>query len=348
MNKKLLMASSLLLFLILLVGCKGEEASSKGKSKSMEVNIEDGRFIIPTDGAEFEPDSDTGTIVLDVNIKNLSKQSIDIFPETDMALYDDDTQIDAKSIIDVSLDLDFLKNTSVGSDKQKVFPVAFEVEKDKVYELEITPISIDEDIAPVTLEVDMSEYSESYDTLNEPAEVLESYIEIVFFGKENDGLDELIDIDIEEQIDDAKDGYVKLLEKMSFADVPSKVASKYYDDFIDALNDKVQVDVQLKGNSGEKAIVEVNYEMLSYMDLGDSFTDHRSKYLEKSSSYDTDAADEHAFSKLDLIFKEAKPRENRYPLEIYMSKQDGKWSLDNKFGDPKVKLREVFAEGHNY
>lgn len=350
MNKKLLFVSSLLLLLILLVGCGGEKADSKskGSSKSIEATVEDGQFIISTRGSEFDLDGNTGVILLNINIKNTSKQSIDIYPEGNMALYDGDTQIDPVSVIDMSLDLDYMTNTSIGSDKQKVFPVAFEVERDKVYELEISPLSMHEDLASVTIDVDMNEYSETYDVLNEPVEVLQSYIETVYFGKENDGLDELIDIDIEDEIDEARKGYVTLLENMSFADVPSKVPAEFYDVFIEELNDKAEFDIQLKGNTGDKAIVEVNYSMFSYMDLGDLFSEHRSNFLDNSTSYDTDAADEHAFSKLDLIFKEAKAKESRYPLEIHMSKKDGKWTLEDNFGDPKKELREIFAQGHNF
>lgn len=349
MKRNLFIISSLLLFVLFLFGCKGEETTSKGKSKSIEVSIEDGKFILPTNSGGYDPESDMGTIILDINIKNKMKQSIDIFPESNMVLYDEDQQIDAKSIFDGALDLDMMTNTSVGSDKQKVFPVAFEVEKDKVYELEITPLAIEEDIAPATVSVDMNEFSNSYDMLNEPEEIVEAYIKTVYFNEENkEDLEELLNVDLEEHIDDAKKGFVKLLENMSYADVPDKAASKYYDDYINALKDKAEFDVSLKGNSGEKAIVEVNYSAFSYIDLGDLFSEHRKEYLDKSSTYDSDAADEHAFSKLNLIFKDAKAKESRHPIEIHLKKQDDQWEFIEHFEDPVQKLREIFAEGYNF
>lgn len=341
---------SLLLSVIFLVACNGEKTSSKpkGKNKVIEASIEDARFIVTSNTDSFDPEGNTGLIMINLNVKNKTKNSLDIFPEQNIVLFDDDIQIDAISVHDMSLDLDFLMNSSVGAEKQKIFPVAFEVERDKTYQIQIEPMTLDMDAEAVTLDIDMNDYSETYDGLNEPAEVLQSFIETVYFAKEQEGLEELVNIDIEEQIEEAKKGYVKFLEDISFTDVPSKVAKNFYDDFINALNDKAEVDVKLKGNSGDKAVVEINYEMFSSLDLSDSFRDHRQKFLDQSKTFDVDGADEHAFSKLDIIFKEAKTRENSYPVEIYMSKQDGKWTLESKFSDPLKDLRDIFAEGRNY
>lgn len=347
--RKIILFSSLFLLSLFLFACSGEEdAKSKGKTKLIEASIEEGKFILPTNEGEYDPDGNTGIVILEINIQNKSKESIDIFPEQNMALYDDDdVQIDPKSIIDSSLDIDIMMNTSVGGDKQKTFPVAFEVERDKVYDMSISPLSAnpEHDTEEVTLEVDMNEYSETYDALNEPAEVLQAFIETVYFAQENDDIDELVDLDIDEQIDKARKGYVDFLEDATFTDVPGKVASKFYDDFIDALNENGNVDVKLKGSSGEKATLEVHYSAFSAIDLGDMFRDYRKKYLDKSDSYDTDAADEHALSKLDDMFKNLKVKESRNPLEINMSKEDGKWSFESNYGDPIKEMRETFAEG---
>lgn len=347
--RKIILLTSLFLLSLFLIACGGgDDAKSKGKNKLIEASVEDGKFILPTKEGEYDPDDNTGIVVLDINIQNKSKESIDIFPEQNMALYDDnDVQIDPKSIIDSSLDIDILMNTSVGGEKQKTFPVAFEVERDKVYDMSISSLSAnpEHDTEEVTLEVDMNEYSDTYEALNEPAEVLQEFIETVYFDQKHDDIDESIDIDVEEQIDKARKGYVDFLEDATFADVSGKVASKYYDDFIDALNENGHVDVKLKGSSGEKATLEVHYSAFSAMDLGDDFRDYRKKYLEKSSSYDTDAADEHALSKLDDMLKNLKVKESRNPLQINMKKTDGKWSFEDNYGDPVREMREAFAEG---
>lgn len=355
MRKLLLIFSSL----VFIIACSAnsdedeEKGSSGGESQTFEATIEDVSFILPSNEGEFDIDGDTGFAKMNIMIKNKSKQSIDIFPDQHMVLYDEDVQIDPSSVIDVSLGMEHVSNTSIGGEKQKDFNVIFEVEREKSYKLNIEPLSFDPEfeIEAVSIDVDMAEYSDSYEVLEEPVDVVEAYIETVFMdGKVDDiDLDESLDVDISEQRKSAQDGFITFLEDGTYIDISNDVAKEYYDDFIETLNKNVKYDVTLKGNSGKQAIVEVDYEALSSMDLYDDFDEYRQEYLDDSSSYDTKAADEYALSKLDVILKKLGTKQASRPLEVYLQKNDeGQWKFLDKIGDPLKDLQSIFAEGKNY
>src|SRR5699024_9925092 len=378
MKKSISVVLAIVMLLIFTACSAGEDkkADSSGKSKVLEATVEDGAFILSSKNDEFDPEGDTGTIKLNVAVKNKTDSSINIFPENDMQLFDGEEQIDAVSIFDASIELEVPSNTSIGADKKKTFSVLFEVERDKEYELNIEPLLMSgEEVEPVTFSVDMSEFEDTYEVLQEPVDALTAYIDTIYFDEKDDKLEEMMQVDVEEQLKDdekeftqflddaifneityemnqevvdaltyyidtiyydekddkleemmqvdveeqlkdAEKEFTQFLDDATFKEISSKQAAKLYDTYVETLKDKGEFHIQLKGNSGEKAVVEMEYIGISAMDVGDEFSNVRKDYLEKSADYNTKKADEYAISKLDKIISGVDSKESRNNLEI--------------------------------
>ena len=226
----------------------------------------------------------------------------------------------------------------------------FNVERDKEYELTIEPKMFDiEKVAePVTLKVNMADYNNSYGKLSEPVEALQAYIETIFLGEAHENLTELMNVDEDEQIKTAEKGFARFLKEATNVDITQEEQVKYYDAFKKLWKDQGEFSVQLKGNSGEKALVVISYAGVSSMNVNDGYNEERRNFLDKAKTYDPKEADEYALSKLDSIINESKVIEGRRPIEVYMVKKDEKWSFDNKYGDSAQDLNKVFAEGRIY
>lgn len=351
MKKSISVFLAIVMLLIFTACSAGEDkkADSSGKSKVLEATVEDGTFILSSKNDEFDPEGDTGTIQLNVAVKNKTDSSINIFPENDMQLFDGEEQIDAVSIFDASIELEVPSNTSIGADKKKTFSVLFEVERDKEYELSIEPnLMSGEEVEPVTLSVDMSEFEDTYEVLQEPVDALTAYIDTIYFDEKDDKLEEMMQVDVEEQLKDAEKEFTQFLDDATFKEISSKQAAKLYDTYVETLKDKGEFHIQLKGNSGEKAVVEMEYIGISAVDVGNEFSNVRKDFLEKSAAYDTKKADEYAISKLDKIISGVDATESRNNLEIRMVKKDGKWAFESGYLDAAKELNKIFAGGRIY
>lgn len=351
MKKTVLLLLTVFISIFMLAACGGgEKKESAGKSKLIEATIEDASFILSTKDGEYDPESNHATVKIDVNIKNKTKDSIDIMPQTDIYLYDGDDQIDADTTFDSSLDMSYTTNTSIGAEKKKTFSVIFNVERDKEYELNIEPRMFDiEQVAePVTLKVDMSDYNASYENLNEPVEAMQAYIETIYLDEAHENLNELMNIDEDELMKEARKGFVRFLKDATNVDVSKKEHAKYYNVFKKAWENQGEFDVKLKGNSGEKALVEITYAGISSMNVSEGYSEERRQFLEKAQTFNPEEADEYALSKLDSIIIQSKVVEGRHPIEIYLVKKDEKWSFENKYGDSAQDLNKIFAEGSIY
>ncbi|MEJ8776713.1 DUF5105 domain-containing protein [Pseudogracilibacillus sp. ICA-222130] len=351
MRERIRVLLAIVMLLVFTACSAGEdkEADSTRKSKVLEATVEDGAFILSSTNDEFDPEGDTGTIKLNVAVKNITDRSMNLFPEKDMQLFDGDEQIDAVSIFDASIELDVPSNTSIGANKKKTFSVLFEVERNKEYELHIEPLLMSgEGVESVTFPVDMSEFDDTYEVLQEPVDVLTAYLDTIYFDEKDEKLEEMMQVDVEKQLKEAEKEFTQFLDDATFKDISDKQTAKLYETYVETLKDKGEYHIQLKGNSGEHAVVELQYKGISAVDVGDEFSNVRKDYLEKSANYDRKKADEYAISQLDKIIRDTDSTEGRDNLEIRMVKKDEKWTFESGYSDAAKELNRIFAGGRIY
>src|SRR5699024_7188139 len=123
MKREIMFFSSHVLLVTLAAGGKSgkkeeddnnNDADKSEKEDVNEAQVDDASYILAGDSGEGE---DNGLLLNNLNIKNVSDSSIDLFPENNMQLYDGDQQIDPSSEASMLLDRD--TTSSIGADKQK-------------------------------------------------------------------------------------------------------------------------------------------------------------------------------------------------------------------------------------
>ncbi|HLR59733.1 MAG TPA: DUF5105 domain-containing protein [Pseudogracilibacillus sp.] len=349
--KKLTLLFSSLLLLLGLTACGGSKEGDAGeaKGKTIEASIEDARYILsdrdggePIDGEE----ADGGILLIDILIKNVSDASVDVFPEMSMQLYDGDSQMDPVTNVNHALGIERESNTSVGVDKQKTMTVMFDVEKDKEYEINILPQSSDyeAEVEDVNIPLDTGEYNESLESLMIPEKALTAYIETIYFDKDNSDYEKYISADKNSLQDDAQKSFKKMMDMTVSKSISNDDAEKHYESFKQSSAEKDEIEVTVTGNSGEKAIVNVEYEALAYDDITEKMRDYKEDYRDNN-DFDPDKENEYALKKFDSILDEIDAKNGSREIEVEMKQKDGKWAIDDSGLEATKRLNQVFAEG---
>src|SRR5699024_3522711 len=350
MKRVILLFSSLIL-LVALAACgkSGEKAeadnnnnnAASGKGEVIEAEVEDASYILAGDLGEGE---DSGQLLINLNIKNVSDSTIDLFPENNMQLYDGDQQIDPSSEANMLLDGD--TTSSIGADKQKSMSVVFDVDKDTEYELNIAPRSTDPDAGDtdVNLALDTSEYNDSLEELQNPGKALEAYVETIFLDKDNSDYEKFVSADKSDVQDDALKAFKEKLEMNFSSKLSDSDLEKYYESFKQASAEQDEIEAEVIENVDGKAKVELTYKALSYEDLIDELNEYKIKHREKH-GLDTEKEDEYALKKFDSAIDKIDAKEGSDNLDIQMEETEGKWSVDDSDWDMTENIIRVFAEG---
>jgi len=325
------------------------EGANSDEQNVIEVEIEDASYILSgqDDGEAAE---DGGLLYIDLQVENISDNSIQISPEQDIQLYDGDNQIDPSNDAYPALGLEVDTNSSIGTGKQKTVNVMFDVDEDKEYDLSVSSMSSDYEIqtADATVSLDTSEYNDSLESLQDPKKALEAYVETIYFDKDNSDYKKLVSADKKELQDKALKAFGDMLEETlsNDADISESDMKKYYDSFKDRLADKGEVEATVIANVNDKAIVEMEYSGLDSMDLSDKIRDYKEEYRDKQDSFtEAKEEDDYALSKFDKIVDELEAKKADRDMEFLMKKEDGNWVIDNSEMSTERNIRSSFAEG---
>lgn len=341
------------LFLLVLAACgksSEKEAATSNKGKTMEVSIEDASYVLSgeDDGDSTDEDAEGGLLKIDLQIKNISDSSIDVFPDMHMQLYDGDNQIDPNTDRNYTLDTSLDTNNTIGADKQKTVSVMFDVEKDKEYEINIDPMShdVENETEDVNVPLDTSEYNDSLETLQDPGKALVAYIETIYFDKDTKDYDAYVSADKSGLQEEAVEQFADSMESsFIYMDISDKDADKMYASFKEGSAENNEVEAEVLGNINGKALVKLNYSGLAYEDITKGLRDYKEKYSKKNNDFDPEKDEEYAFSKFDAVIDKIKPKKGKRELEVYMKQEDGKWMIDDSEFNSTERLMSIFAEG---
>src|SRR5699024_9603512 len=341
------------LFLIALTACGksgDEDTASSTKSKTIEASIEDASYILSgkNDGESIDEDAEGGLLKIDMQIKNVSDSSVDVYPDMHMQLYDGDNQIDPSKASNPSFGLSVDTNNTIGADKQKTVSVVFDVEKDKEYEINIDPMpqDVEQETEEVKVPLDTSEYSDSLEALQDPGKALTAYVETIYFDKDTTDYDTYVSADKNGIQEDAIDQFSENLESsLNYTDMSDKDAEKYYESFKEAAAEKNEIETEVLTHINDKALVKLKYTALSNEDITKGLRDYKEKYAKKNSDYNPEKGEEYALSKFDSIIDKMESKKGKRELEVYMKQEDGKWMIDDSEYEMSNRLMTVFAEG---
>lgn len=351
----LLLFSMLLLFMLASCGFmkadkeEAAEENDSGEEEVVKAEIKDASYILSgKDDGESVEDKEGGLMQVELQIENLSSNSVTVYPEQHIHLYDGENQLDPSNDTYPLIGLEMDTNSDIGAEKQKDMNVIFEVEKDSEYEMSISPMSSDYEavVKDTTLNLDTSEYNDSLKTLEEPGDALEAYIDTIYLDQDNDDYKELVSADKGDLQDDAEEHFGDMLKEFLTVDLSDGDIEKYYKSFKEAQADMSEFDINVVAHANGKALVELEYEALSYFDLSDKIGDYKTKYSDKHDDFDTEKEEEYALSKFDKIVDDLDTEKGTSGIELLLEEDDdGHWTIDDSHSSTSERIRDVFAEG---
>ncbi|KAB7704828.1 DUF5105 domain-containing protein [Bacillus aerolatus] len=339
--------------MLVLAACGGsgakEASGESGKSKTIEVNIDQAEYILAGEDGEAV-DETSGMLAVDLKVKNVSKSSINVSSYDGVYLYDGDEQLSPEKGVYVrGIDLKDEGNGDIGAGKVKTMTFYFNVDKDKKYEIGITPrlSNPGEEADEVLLELDTTKYGKSFNKLQDPAKALTAYIDTIYLGKENSDYEKYVTADKEAIQEEAKGEFKKQLSTSLPENSTDAEIEKYYNSYKAALGEKAKVEANTIANAGGKAVVKLNYSTVSLRNVYDKLYNYQKEYRENTGGYDTEKEKQYAFSKFDAIAKSLEVVKSQNGAEIKMVEKDGKWTVDTSdhYSDYLV---EGFAKGKAY
>ncbi|MFD1066966.1 DUF5105 domain-containing protein [Oceanobacillus locisalsi] len=341
------------LFLILcvgLIGCSSDASSSGGENGDVEVEIDNASYVLADEGGT-STDDNTGMLAVEFAVTNNNEYPITISPHDGIKLDDEGEQKSPQTdLYNDKVDLDSTFTGDIGAEKMAKITSIFYVEKDKAYEVRMSPFSTnaDADIEDVTVALDTAEFSDSFDALNEPEEALSAYIDTIYLDQENDDYERLVSADKEALQEEAKDLFADRMDSAFMMSVPEEEIDKNYETYKSLLTDEAEITTETIANANNKAVVTVDYATLP-LDLHEPVSDYSDEYIDNQDDfdYDSDEMEEYALSNFDNILNDIEPETSRETLEILMVNEDGKWSVDTSDWNSEL-LAEAFSEGYVY
>lgn len=345
--KKLGILSLFLVFMIALAGC----SSTGAGGAKVEVEVEKASFVLLGDqGQTIDSEAEKNPIAVTLNIKNKSDSTVSVSTYSEIKVYDGDKQLTIEPVFNTDLGFDSSPSGDIGAGKAKEVTIIFQAEKDKEYEIGVTPFVMGDtkEGKEVSVAFNTSEYTESFDHLDDPAKALTAYIETIYLDKENVDYEKLVAAD-KQALQDAGVNTFKDTLDDSFYDleVSKEEAAKQYAIYKTAMAQKAEVKAATIANANGKAKVKLEYSSLPLGNIYDKISDYRQEYLDNTGEYDGKKRDEYALSKLDSIINSLEAKNAQRPLEIEMVEKDGKWTVnaDHYNSDEII---DVFAKGRGY
>lgn len=350
--KKFGIFTLLITVIMALAACSStSEKTGASSSKIIEVSIDNASYVLAgkNDGVSEDKETKKGLLAVQLKVKNKTDSEVSISPYDDIKIYDGEKQLSPENDLNLSdLGIDYSETGTIGAEKVKDITVIVNVEKDKKYELGITPYTDSTDKAKeVKLALDTKKYAASFDTLNDPAKALTAYIKTIYMDKESADYEKYVSADKAALQDEAKKAFKEEIQD-TFMDlkISDEEMDKQYINYKSSLSQKGKINAQTVGNAEGKAVVLVEYSNIPLNDLYDLVDDYREEYYQNTDSYD--GSEEYALSKFDVILDSIEAKDSKEKLEILMVKKDGKWTVDLSDDYVKGQLVDTFAAGYGY
>ncbi len=348
--KKLGIFSLFLVFIMALAGCSSDEkGEAKGaKGGDLEVAIESASFVLlGDDGESIDPENEKNPLAVTLKVKNTSDSSLNVAAYSDIKVYDGENQLAVEPIYDSSLGFEVSSSDEIGAGKAKNITFIFSAEKEKEYEISVTPKNFAsmEEKEEVIVKIDTVEYAESFDNLNNPAKALAAFIETIYMDKENVDYEKLVAADKQALQEEGLAAFTDSLEGHFYSmDITKEDAAKQYAIYKSAMAQKASVTAKTVENANGKAEVKLDYTSLPMSKMYDEIRDYQDEHYKNTGDYDNEKQDEYAFSKLDVIINSLEPKNGSRQIDIRMIEKDGKWTVDSEdYGAEE--LLNIFAEG---
>lgn len=342
--KKVSTAGLILGTVLLLGACgnsdKGSVTKPAAEAGSTAVKIKSGSYVLE----EGDKAGDgTGYLALEVSVKNISKNSIDLSSQ-DFSLYDkDDDKISEKNIYSEDDSFRSFDGTSLSKGKSVDGYIVFPVEKEQKYELHFKPIlQSDEKSKEITLKVDASKYHDDTENIKKLAE---QYVSQVFLNKTTaaDKENKLkLNNDLGKEHNDFNQQFSARLKKEFTEYVPSDAElGKAVESFETANQKKAKINYTIDQLFPNEATVNVLPEMITFdgIDTDSIITQFVNENEGKYDDYEKASIDAEKYllqqlpSKFDSATTSQPSDMSGEGYKINLTQKDGKWIVDSSKSD---------------
>lgn len=330
----------ILLGLVFITGCNAGVGGNsdfilkESKNKVANLSIENVSYIDPI-GDEI--DSTFDYILIDVDFKNTSDEKLYVNKE-DFYLFENG-QIMKLNPLDVEYENEIKRiSDKLEPNKSSQGRLVFKIESKKSYTLGMSARGKDQagnSYRDIEIPLDTAKYQRTKNAVGDPKLALEAYFDVVFLQKNNPNYQTKVQNDAEKERQKLQEKFeIDLNERMFIRFKPaSESIEKTYKEYIENQRKKAKLEVIQKGNTGEKAVFEINFTGISRKSVKDLISDQRRKYELEKKNEDTKKSEQFAFSNLDEIYKNADTGKMYYPVEIILTKKEGKWLIDSAEDD---------------
>lgn len=313
---------------------------------NLEVHMEDAQFVQVKNGPSYNPEKEEGILKVELKIKNNTSNTLQVRPESDIVLYDGDKQIDAlQNVSDPFLNREVYSSSSLIAGKQKSFIVLFAVTFDTAYEMHISPKANygNEEVDDVTIPLDVRDYMDTYEQINEPVEALQAYVDAVYFQEDID-VEEKMDVHIETLQAEAKSDFLSFITFRRSEKLPDKIADRFYDTYINTLKKEGEVNGTIIAYNENNASVQLEYRLPSYSKLLTDMSEVRLTAREEKNISELKNADEATWKEIDELIEGVQMESGQ--IEVYLMKKDGKWEFHPNYSDGEKQIKRIFGKGY--
>ncbi|MEN2667315.1 DUF5105 domain-containing protein [Listeria aquatica] len=321
---------------LLLVGCgqndSGGTKTNKAKSSnaSAELKVKKGEYAVLPKVSEEGQD----TLVLNVQVKNKGKKKIYTTSEN-FSLYEKgkDEKIKAENVYSSELDLSPFDYGTLSAGKSMSGDVIFNIDPKKEYELSFSTMTSDGEDQDVQVAIDKDKFKKSKSALNDAEKAGQAFIDVLFLGKDNVNYDKFVANQKGQTQEEISKIYKDVNEDGLFynTDLNDEGYKTALDLFIKAQGKRSKITIETEEQVGDNAELAVDIdEGLKNDELSELFREYSKAYLESTDDYDSEKANQYAFSKFKDILNQVDLKSSRAELKLKLVKEDGKWKIDPK------------------
>lgn len=322
-------------------------SDSDEKEQVIEASIDQASYVLSGKNDSNHDQEGSELMQVDLQVKNISDSAVQIVPSTDVQLYDGDSQREPNDVVHDRVGLKSTNGVDLAADKQTDMTVLFDVKKDEAYEINISSLSTDENIetADVQVDLDTSDYAESYEELEDPGKALKAYIEQLYFDKDNSDYKALVSADKDKIQESARNQFEKGMDVSIVEEgVSEHKMDQLYESFKETSADKAKIEPEVEAKTNNQALVDIDYDAIDLGDISDEIDAYKEKYNDKHDNYDAKKEEKYALSKFEDILDDLETKSSVGDFEIKMKKKDGKWQIDEAEAATD-RLNRAFAKG---
>ncbi len=364
--KKVKIFVVLLLSIILLGACKGSNNGTKdGENVSSgnsvaTVKVKDATYVVPKCTDQYDPDSDEGYLAINIELKNTSKESLDI-TRSDFSLYDkNDDKVSQENFYTDDSSFKTFEYDKLSKEKSKTGYVVFKINKKQKYELHYEPAFYDVGSSKkpkeIVLKLDTSKYK---DESSKVTDVAKAYVNTILLNKDDENYDKLIANNKEKEKETFTKPFMSALKNdFDYYDPTTEELTKIIAEFQKKNGEVAQVDYQVESYYPDAAVIIVKPKVITFEELDDEGKAVVNKFIDENKDKDYDDydqvykdAEKYLIDHYTEIFKNASATEvSNYDdgYKISLKKIESKWEVNTSTASSNysfTSLLEAFRGG---